>query len=87
MVQCEECSMWRLIYAKKKLTRQARKELERRLNDFDYSCGSSTSDLDLPDVLVDVHFRELRCEDPVEKLYYSMNPSAFTALVRRIWTH
>ena len=51
---------------------QAKKELERKLSSFDFSCGSSTTDLDLSDELADVHFRDLRCEDPVEKLYYSL---------------
>ena len=64
--------MWRLLYVKKKLNKQARNELEKRLGDFDFSCGSSTSDLDLPEELSDVHFRSLRCEDPVERLHYSM---------------
>ena len=65
--------MWRLIYSKKKLTSQNKKELERKLSGFDFSCGSSTADLHLcDDELADVHFRDLRCEDPVEKLYYSM---------------
>ena len=63
--------MWRLIYSKK-LTVQAKKELERTLSSFDFSCGSSTTDLDLSDELADVHFMDLRCEDPVEKLYYSL---------------
>ena len=44
MVQCEECGMWRIVYSKKKLSVQARKELERKL---DFSCGASTSDLAL----------------------------------------
>ena len=44
----------------------------RNLSNFDFSCGARTSDMDLPDELSDVHFRDLRCEDPVEKLYYSM---------------
>ena len=72
VVQCEECGMWRLIYSKKKLTVEAKKELERKLSSFDFSCGASTTDLDLSDELADVHFRDLRCEDPIEKLYYSM---------------
>ena len=52
----------------------SQKELERKLNNFDFSCGAITSDLDLPDELKesDVHFRDLRCKDPVKKLYYSM---------------
>ena len=72
MIQCEECGMWRLVYAKKKLSAHWRRELEKMLQTFDFSCGASTSDLDLPDELSHVHFRDLSCEDPVEKLYYSM---------------
>ena len=45
---------------------------ELQLQTFDFSCGASTLDLDLPDELSHVHFRDLNCEDPVEKLYYSM---------------
>ena len=51
----------------------AKKELERKLNNFDFSCGSSTSDLDLSEEFTDVHFRDLRSEDPVEKLYILLN--------------
>ena len=47
-----------------------RKELERKLSNFDFSCGANASDLDLPAELSDVHFSDLRCKDPVEKLYY-----------------
>ena len=64
--------MWRLTYSRKKLSAQARKELDKKLSEFDFSCGFNLSDLDLPDCLVDVHCRDLRCGDPVEKLYYSM---------------
>ena len=39
---------------------KARKELERKLNNFDFSCGANTSDLDLSDELSDAHFRYLR---------------------------
>ena len=45
---------------------------KKTLRTFDFSCGASTLDLDLPDELSHVHFRDLNCEDPVEKLYYSM---------------
>ena len=64
--------MWRLIYSKKILTYQAKNELEIKLNNFVFSCGANTYDLDLSDELSNVRFRDLRCEDPVEKLYYSM---------------
>ena len=32
MVQCEECAMWRLVYAEKKLSVQLRKRLEKKLH-------------------------------------------------------
>ena len=41
--------MWWLIYSKKNFTSQAEKELERKLKNFDFSWGASTSDLDLSD--------------------------------------
>ena len=58
MFQCEECGMLRLIYSKKKLTSQAKTELERKLNNFDFGCGASTSDLNLSDELSNVHFSD-----------------------------
>ena len=58
--------------AKKKLSAHWRRELEKTLQAFDFSCGASTLDLDLPAELGDVHFRDLNCEDLVERLYYSM---------------
>ena len=64
--------MWRLVYVKKKLSAHWRCELEKMLQTFDSSCGASTLDLDLSDELSHVHFRDLNCENPIEKLYYSM---------------
>ena len=80
--------MWRLIYSKKILTSQAKNELEIKLNNFDFSCGANTYDLDVSDELSNVHFRDLRCEDPVEKLYYSMGyePICFIAQQKMILT-
>ena len=72
MVECVECGMWRLIYARKKLSTVVRKELDKIMNKFDFSCGFNFSDLDSPDCLADVHCRDLGCGSPVEKLYYSM---------------
>ena len=73
MVQCEECAMWRLLYAPRKLSYVARQELESLLEDYTFSCGAALNDLDLPSVLSEVCARDLQCYDPVEKLYYSMN--------------
>ena len=72
MLECGECGMWRLIYAKRKLTVQERKSLEGILDGMIFSCGSMLQDLDLPDQLSDVVFvRQLCCHDPVEILYYT----------------
>lgn len=62
------------------MTAQWTRQLEQKLNKFNFGSGASTSDLDLLKELTDVHF----CEDPVKKLYYSMGyePYAFIAQVK-----
>ena len=72
MLMCDECEMWCLLYAKKKLKKHERKEVEQGFNGLSFSCGAQLQDTDLPDYLKEVVFtRKLRCEDPVEKLYYT----------------
>jgi hypothetical protein len=72
MLECEECGMWRLIYAKHKLSSNQRKALQDLLEGMSFSCGSPLQDLDLPSDLVDeVFIRDLNCSDPIELLYYS----------------
>ena len=44
VVQCGECGMWRLLYAKRKLMRKERKELENKLADWDFTCGAQLQD-------------------------------------------
>ena len=71
MLECEECGMWQLIYAKHKLSNQ-RKAIQDMLEGMSFSCGSSLQDLDLPSDLVDEVFtRDFNCTDPIEVLYYS----------------
>ena len=64
MLLCDECEIWRLLYAK-------RYQLERELDGLMFTCGSALQELDLPAFLSEVYVRNLRCFDPVEKLYYS----------------
>ena len=45
VVNCEECSMWRLLHAKNKSNAEDLQKLEELLNDV-YLCGSSFGDLD-----------------------------------------
>ena len=71
MVQCTECSMWRLIFSKFKLTREDRTYLQTLLEEFEYSCGASLRDLELTDKFDNVEIRDHNCHDPIEILYYS----------------
>ena len=71
MVQCDECSMWHLLLSKKKLSVSDKVQLESILSDISYTCGSTFDDIELPDNLKGVVVHIHRCNDPVEKLYYS----------------
>ena len=72
MLQCEECCMWRLVYAKRKLKAEEKVQLDRSLSDMLFSCGAQLQDADIPPNLQDVVFvRELSCDEPIERLYYA----------------
>ena len=71
LVQCEECDMWRLLFCKHKLNYQEVMELTQCLDDISYTCGVAFSDLDFPGRLKNVCMKDHRCNDPIEKLYYS----------------
>ena len=43
-LQCKECSMWRLIYAKRKLKAEEKVQLDESLNDMLFSCGAQLQD-------------------------------------------
>lgn len=71
MVQCEECEMWRLVYSKSKLSVTERASLQQALDDVTYTCGAQLRDLGLSGKISEVCCRDLWCNDPIEKLYYS----------------
>ena len=74
MLKCEECGMWRFLYASRKLSAWEKKVVEASLDGLSFSCGSQLKevDLDLPNDLLSVIFvRDLQCTNPVEALYYS----------------
>ena len=71
MVQCEECQMWRLIFAKRKMDVRKRRFLQRLLDDYTYTCGSTLAELDLGEDFKDVEIKDHACGDVIEKLYYS----------------
>jgi len=70
MLLCDEREMWRLLYSKKRLKKDERRQLQLSLEGLSFTCGSSLQELDLPSPLNDVYVRSINCFDPVEKLYY-----------------
>lgn len=71
MLQCDECSMWRLLYSRFKLTRKERADMQVAIDDISFTCGAPLQDLQLPGRLSEVYTRELSCGEPIEKLYYT----------------
>lgn len=69
-----ECNKWRLLFSKRKLQPQERRDLRLLLDDASYTCGAKFSDLNLPDKLECVQVREHQCIDLIEKLYYTAYP-------------
>ena len=83
MLMCDECEMWRLLYAKRKLKKQERIEVEQGLNGLSFSCAAQLQDSDLPHYLKNIVLvQKLACEDPVEKLY-----SNYSAKFEDIWVY
>ena len=71
MLECEECGMWRLLYAKSKLSVGERTALQQVLDKWLFTCGAQLQDLNLTGCLADVYVREMSCNEPIERLYYS----------------
>ena len=72
MIECEECGLWRLVYALQKLNQSQRISLEKSLSGMSFSCGAPLQELDLAPELRDIVFvRSLQCGDPIERLYYT----------------
>ena len=72
LVQCEECEIWRLVYAPRKLSSAEKCKLSKCLQEHTFTCGANLSDLNLTETLRDVCVRDLSCYGPVERLYYSV---------------
>ena len=39
MLQCEDCDKWRLVFSKKKLKGDQKRQLNQLLDDIEYTCG------------------------------------------------
>ena len=51
MLCCDECGMWRLIYAQRRLSKAETKKLNSTLDGLSFSCGAPLKDLELDDSL------------------------------------
>ena len=65
--------MWRLLYAKRKLKKNEKEELEQALDGMSFSCGAQLQDVDIP-----VHLKEI-----VYVRHMSIDPSYTTLLSTR----
>ena len=68
MLMCDECCLWRLLYACVKLTNEERQKVQETLNTVSFTCGAPIADLDSD---LQVYTRALHCFKPIEKQYYS----------------
>ena len=66
---CAECEMWCLLYSPHMISALERDRLSAAIDEYSFTCGASLSALNLDGKLSDVRVRELKCIDPVEKLY------------------
>ena len=72
-----------IIYSKRKLKPAEKMQLEQALDGLSFSCGAQLQDADIPEHLKDTVFiRQLSCEEPIEKLYYSTNIYVPTVLLQ-----
>jgi len=59
MLECMECSMWRLLYSKKKLSRHDKKRLQDALDEWEFTCGAPLQDLELCGPSSEVYMRDV----------------------------
>ena len=58
MLQCDECSIWRLLYSKYKLIRKEKADLLKTIEVVSFACGTQIQDLNLPGCLNEVYKRQ-----------------------------
>ena len=56
MLMCGVCEIWHLVYSRRKLKQNEKKELEKGLDCMSFSCGTQLQDSDVPECLKDVVF-------------------------------
>jgi len=70
MVECAECSKWRLVFAKTKLKKNQKEKLQTAFEGIEYTCGLLVDDIQTSSLPKDVFIKDHCCQDPIEKLYY-----------------
>ena len=74
MLLCDECGMWRLLYANRKLKAAKIRQLRGTLDDLSFSCGEDLQEAGLPCELDGVvYVKKMYCNEPIKRLYYSAN--------------
>ena len=63
--------MWRLVFSRYKLSSPQHLSLQSILDNYEYTCEATFSDLHLPEEFKDVDVRDHDCFDHIEKLYYT----------------
>ena len=74
MLMCNECGMWRLVYASRKLKVVEIRKLNATLDGLSFSCGADLQEAGLPAELDGVvYVKKMYCNEPIERLHYSAN--------------
>lgn len=74
VILCSQCEKPRVLYCKSVVRGASRTQLQKSLNDLEYSCGSSFIDVECEDshILKKVFVRKnLNCSDTIEIPYFS----------------
>ena len=67
MLMCDECRMWRLVYATRKLKALEISKLRHTLEVLSFSCGAELQDIRLPAELEGVVcVKRMYCNKPIE---------------------
>ena len=53
------------------LQKMKRENLEQELMHVSFTCGAPLQDFELPERLVNVYVRDISCEQPIERPYYT----------------
>ena len=74
VLKCKYCNKPRLVYSRNKITSNITTKFIKETLDLYYICGTSINELSNKEQYKVLHVRQnLRCQDPVEAIYFSMD--------------